>query len=604
MAGWAIKNFGGEVPKTDSRLLPNDNAEQAVNCDLSSGNLAGLPILNFIIDLSGTAGTQRAYRFPVPGLPDTWLPLPSPYSSVCRSPLANDTLNRLYWTNPANSTTPGAFWSTQAMIAANTPPYSLGTIYPGAEVTPTTALGVTSSGGVVVPLVVRSYVFTYVNQYGEESAPSEPSALVTGNSDGTWAITGLPTAAPSNPVGFNYPTITGVNLYRTLTGTTTGAAFYQVTQFVYGTNSPPTSYADVTLDIAIVNNTQLISTSFSNPPVGLDGLITFPGGMLIGFVGNTVYFCEPDRPFAWPVGYAQSLGYQIMGFGVWQQSLVTLTSGFPSSGTGNSPTNFTFIQVRVPEPCISRGSVITDLMGVYYASQNGLVMLNYFGMQNQTLATVTKNIWLARYAATTLLACRHRAQYLALRMDGSNTGFLIDYAEQRLGFMELSLPAGITAVWNDEYTGDAYMCKNGRIHRWDDPTTASLIYRWRSKQFYGAAPLSMGAVQISSDPTIATATASTSDDLPSDPSLMLPAGVNAVFNMYVGGMGDASTTSTDVPDANPTATPVFTRPLKIPREIFRLPSGFKAFDYQFEIVSRVPVHSIEVATTMKELKGV
>lgn len=599
-----MHNFGGEIPKTDSRLLPNDNAEQAVNCDLSSGNLEGLPIMNFIIDLSAF-NAQRAYRFPVPGFPDTWLPLPSPYSSVCRSPLANDTLHRLYWTNPANSSSPGAFWSTRANIAAGSPPYALGTIYPGSEPTnPTGALAVTASGGSETPLVVRSYVFTYVDIYGEESAPSEPSALTTGAPDGTWTITGLPQAAPANPAGVNYPPIAQVNLYRTLTGATTGGVFYEVTEFPFSTSPPPAAYIDTSLDVNVTNNLELVSASYTNPPTGLDGLTALPGGMLVGFVGNTIYFCQPDLPHAWPAGYDLSVGYQIQGFGVWQGNLVVLTAGFPSTGTGTSPSNFTLTQVRVPEPTLARGSIITDLMGVYYASQNGLVMLNYFGMQNQTLSTVTKNVWLTKYANANMLACRHRAQYLALRMDGSNTGFLIDYAEQRLGFVELSLPAGVTAVWNDEYSGDAYMCKNGQVCRWDDPTTAPLIYRWRSKQFYGAAPISLGACQISSDPSIATAVASNSNNVPtSDPSLVLPAGVNAVFKMYAGGVGETDS-STDVPEANATATPTFTRSLLVPREIFRLPSGFKAFNYQFEIVSRVPIHSIEVATTMRELKGV
>jgi hypothetical protein len=40
------------------------------------------------------------------------------------------------------------------------------------------------------------------------------------------------------------------------------------------------------------------------------------------------------------------------------------------------------------------------------------------------------------------------------------------------------------------------------------------------------------------------------------------------------------------------------------RDIFRLPSGFKVFDWQFEIVSRVPIFSVEVASTMKELARV
>ena len=584
---WAIKGFGGMIPRTESRMLPDSMAEEAVNCDLSSGVLEGLPVPELVRDLSAVSGTvRRAYRFPGPnsGDPDVWLALPSEFSSVCRSPLADDTSHRLYWTNPGD----GPFWSTYVMIAANTPPYALGIVQPSTTVGPTVvAAGGTLDGS--VPEIVRSYCYTYVNAYGEESAPSYPSASITGAPDGTWTITGVPTAAPSNPSGVNYAPVVGLNLYRTSTGTQTGAQFYRVASWVFSTSPPPYSYSDLVPDTTAVNNLALYSTSFANPPAGLDGLTALPGGMLVGFTDNTLHFCEPDRPHAWPAAYDQSVQYKIVGLGVWQQSLVVLTQGYPSTGSGNSPTNFVLTQIRVPEPCVSRGSIITDLMGVYYASQNGLVMLNYFGMQNQTLSTVTKNIWLNDYKAASIIACRHRAQYLAI--NGTGTGFLIDYSEQRMGFMNLNTFNSAVCVWNDEYSGDAYVIANKVVYRWDSPNTGPLNYRWRSKQFYGAAPLSLGACQISLDPAVSVpigiSAAPPMDN--GDTTLELPGGVNAVFNLYAG------------PDG---AYKIMTRNLTKPREIFRLPSGFKSFDWQFEIVARVGVRSIEVGPTMRSLRGV
>lgn len=587
MVAWSIKEFGGEIPRKEATTLADNMAEQAWNCDLSSGILAGLPIPELVKDLTAITGViRRAYRFPGPnsGDPDVWLPLPSEFSSVVRSPLANDTNHRIYWTNPSD----GPYWNTYTNISAGTAPFNLGTIQPD----PTTGPGVTAAGGTTdgsIPLIARSYVWTYVNQYGEESAPSGPSTTVTGASDGNWTITGLPATAPANPTGKNYPTITGVNLYRTSTGTQTGAQFYQVNKFVYGVNSPPASYSDALPDVTAVNNLTLISTSWGNPPAGLDGLLSLPGGMLVGFTGDTVHFCEPDRPHTWPAAYDQSLSYQIVGFGLWQQSLVVLTAGFPSTGSGNSPANFLFSTVRVPEPCIARGSIVTDLMGVYYASQNGVVMLNYYGMQNQTLATVTKNIWLNEYKADAIVACRHRAQYLAI--NGTGTGFLIDYTEPRMGIVHINTFSAATAVWNDEFSGDAYVIANKLVYRWDSQNTGALNYRWRSKQFHAPAPITLGACQISLDPSV-TDPPPASNPFPmnnGDTTLVLPTGINAVFNLYTG------------EDA---ATLVMTRNLTQQLEIFRIPGGFKAFDWQCEVVSRVGIRSVDLASTMRELKGV
>src|SRR5579863_4496964 len=110
MVAWAIRNFGGLVPRTQSRNLPPNMADQAVNCDLSSGDLVGLPNPQLTVDLATSPLLKyllgpplKAYRFPgPPGSPDVWLPLSSPYSSVCRSPLANLADERLYWTNPGD----------------------------------------------------------------------------------------------------------------------------------------------------------------------------------------------------------------------------------------------------------------------------------------------------------------------------------------------------------------------------------------------------------------------------------------------------------------------------------------------------------------------
>jgi hypothetical protein len=310
--------------------------------------------------------------------------------------------------------------------------------------------------------------------------------------------------------------------------------------------------------------------------------------MMVGFTKNTVHFCEPNRPNAWPAGYDQSLLYQIVAMGVWQQQLMVLTTGFPSSGTGNRPDQFLFSQVQTAEPCIARGSMITDLAGVYYSSPNGLVALNYYGVQNQTLSNLTREIWIKRFRGDHLVAARHRAQYLAV--NGTGMGFIIDYTEQRLGICSLSPFVGVVSVWNDIYTGNTYMVADEKVYLWDSMDTPVLTYRWRSREFYFPAPVSLGACQISLDPDV---TAPKPKDAVPPPdagmsSLQLPNGVNAIFRLYAG----------------PSQELIHEQWLQEPRCIFRFPSGRKAFNWQFEIIARVPIHSVELASTMRELKGV
>lgn len=588
MVAFVVKDFGGEIPRRGDRLLPDNMAAAAINCDLASGPLNGLPQLEAIRDFSGIGApwpVRRAYRFPDPAGtgPDVWLPLSSEYASVVRSPLANDTLHRIYWTEPPGAPHAGAWWTTYADLAAGGPaaghpPWSMGFI----PVDPSVAITVTTSGGTTTdPQIGRSYIITYVDAFGQESSPSQPSPIVEGYSDGTWVVHGLPTAAPASPAGKNFPVPTHIRIYRTITAQGGSALFYVVVDIPFGS----ATYTDTIPDTQIVNNNLLPSADWAPPPDGLDGLIAMTTGMLIGFTGTTVHFSEPDRPNAWPPGYDQSLFYKILGLAIWQTSLVVLTEGYPSIGTGNSPNNFSFQQIQAPEPCIARGSIVTDLAGVYYASQNGLIMLNYYGMQNQTLATITKNIWLDEFEAETIIACRHRAQYLAVT--GSGAGFLIDYTEQRMGVTRI-LPMGTaTCVWNDVYTGDAYIMAGEAVFRWDSPTTPQMTYRWRSKEYYMPAPISLGACQISTETAIASPAPPATMPNPPIEVMPLPPGINALFRLFVGPEGK---------------TMVHEQWLTEPRTIFRLPSGRKAFGWQFEIVARVAIHSVELASTMRELQ--
>ena len=579
MVAWTVANMGGEVPKMDPRLLGPAQAAEAWNVDTESGPLDGLSELVAIKDMRSVPGTiARAYRIPGPQATDgeVWLPLPSPFSSAVRSPLVNDSLHRVYWTNPDD----GAYWSTYARIRDGLTPYNLGFRPPD----PANLVSCTTSGGTapnVVPYIGRSYLYTFVDEYGLESGPSAPSAVVEGASDGNWFVRFNYTLPPAD--GKTYPLTASIRLYRTVSGQGTGAQFYRVKDVPIDPDALFYYFEDSVLDKIVVYNLPLESTGWLPPPDKLDGLTVMPGGYFVGFTDNTLHFCEPDRPHAWPAAYDVAVQYKIVGLGVWNQTLMVLTQGYPSSGTGNTPGAFTLAQVQVAEPCIARGSIVTDLLGVYYASQNGLVMLSYYGLQNQTLATMTKNLWLSKFRAREIIACRHRNQYLALNAPGA--GFMIDYSEQRLGVVQLDMANGATCIWNDIHTGDAYVMANKMVYRWDTPDAPPMAWRWKSKLFVLAKSGNLGACQVTAGPEILTRIRSTISTDAQYSAIDIPWEVNLVFRLYADGRM------------------VWERSLYEVFNEFRLPSGFKAFEYQFELMSRVPVFRVEIGSVMKELRG-
>lgn len=578
-----FSQFDGRQPKVDGRILPATAADQAWNCDLSSGTLAGLRAPELVTDLSAVVGdVRRAYRIPatVVGDPDAWLALPSEFSSVCRSPLANDTSHRVYWTNPGE----GAFWSTYARVLASTAPYNLGYTAPDQAQVPTlSASGGTTDGSIA--LVERTYVYTFIDEYGFESNPSAPTAVVAGASDGSWTVGNLPTSPPSAPVGKVYPTVASMRLYRVLVGDTSGAQYFMVDDLSFGS----ATYVDTIPDTTVVNNLTLESADYEVPLDTLDGLVAMPGGMLAGFTENTVHFCEVNRPHAWPSGYDLSLQYKVVGLAVWQQSLVALTEGFPSNGTGTSPAAFVFTTIQVPEPCIARGSIVTDISGVYYSSSNGMILLNYYGMQNATDKFISRKQWLTDFDAANIVAARHRSQYLAI--NGSGEGFILDAAEARQGAVNLNTFNGAVCVWNDAITASTYIMADKKVYLWDSPTADPLTFRWRSKPFYLAKPVNLGAVLVSSSDEILT-----DPGAPAEPllhtdvgDLDLDDGVNTVFRLMASTDSGSNMLQTE-------------KELTEVTQVFRGRSGIKAHVWQFEVVSRVPVRQVVIAEVMKELR--
>jgi len=71
----------------------------------------------------------------------------------------------------------------------------------------------------------RSYVYTWLTPWGEESIASEPTSLIYLKEGQTVTVTNLPTEPPASPAP-NF--IAGINLYRTVTSTAAGTEYFKL----------------------------------------------------------------------------------------------------------------------------------------------------------------------------------------------------------------------------------------------------------------------------------------------------------------------------------------------------------------------------------------
>ena len=454
----------------------------------------------------------------------------------------------------------------------------------------------------------RAYVYTWTTAYGEEGPPSPP-VINDGWDNATWSVTMFPPLPTEEGTQRN---ITGVNLYRTVTSTAGPTSYFLVDSFPVG---QPT-YIDNIPDNIVAQNIQLPSATWYPPPGDLTGMINLPNGIVAGFKGNEVWFCEPYRPHAWPGGYVLTTEYPIIGLGVVGATLVAVTESTPYVIEGVAPGSMTSRKIMHPEPGLSRGSVVGSDTGVYYPSLNGLTKVT-----PDAKATVITEGWITRerWAALTPLKNIRAVKVMSAFMaygttaPGDNSvaqqGYTIELSEtvdaesfglypqpghHRIGFSTLSSPLVGTNVDNiflDPWTGTVLFILQGNIYQLDfaDPAPLTQAYLWRSKKFQAHHKDNYEAFRVWFDippggpqtppatGTYALPSYSTTINIP------LQVGMLGVVRVLADGKY------------------VCERELRYSTQLMRVPSGFKASTWQLEFEARVPISNIKIATSVKEL---
>lgn len=474
MVAIRIDTFGGEQPRVSKRLLPPNASVDARNCDLQTGELRGLRGLELLADLSERQGAiRRVYRLPDS---DTWLSFSSADVDVVRGPLVNDALDRYYWTGDG-----APKYNTRARIENGDPAYNLGISAPTVSGT----LGI--SGGTGDP-ETRVYLYTFVNEFGEESQPSPP-VIATGPEDATWTLSNMSTLPPSHvgrvPAQFK-------RIYRSITG---GATV--TNRFVAQIPVAQTSYADSIPNTTVARNDPIESELFAPPPFNLRGLTVMANGMVAGFVGRDLYICEPYRPHAWPVEYILTVEHDIVGLASYGQSLVIMTNSNPIVASGINPMSITLSKISNIEPCVSKRGIVTTEIGVFYPSDNGLVLVVPGQARNITKDLITREQWLTNYRPGNVLSAQLGMRYVAF--NSRSRGFVLGFDEPLGKVINVDWFDQVDGVETDYYNGTVYLIRNKQVYEWDSPNRPPIYYTWWSKRFTFPQPINFGALKLRMD---------------------------------------------------------------------------------------------------------
>jgi hypothetical protein len=635
-----LKDFGGLIPKLSDRALPPNHASVAQNTQLYSAQLRGLRQPLAVADLTAELFTvERAYRLydgstSIRDAAGTWVAFDDDEVNFVRGALKNDQYDRYYAAGPTQlpSVASASGWT------AGSPIYDLGVPAPTAAPTVTPP----ASGDVDE---TRAYVYTFVNEWGEESEPSPASVPVTGDITGIWAITGIETAF----TGILTPNpLDKIRIYRTVVGSAS-VDYRFVTEFEPSNPPVAESYNDNgdgtpdangfrtgTDNIAL--NEPLPSLGWTVPPTNLRGIVNMANGIMVGFSGRDIYFSEPYRPHTFPVEYIRSVDSNIIGLGVYQSGVVVCTTANPYVATGVDPQSISLTRLDDVEPCLSQRSIVNSIEGVLYASQNGLIMVNQSGAYNVIQPLMTRNEWRTEYKPETSRSAADGDKILTF--NSVNTGWIFAPAEPLGYIVNLSNFTNVTGVQTDPFTGEAYIISNDVVYLWNPTNTQPQSYTWRSKEFELPYPVNMGAYRLQYDdviseidfdpgydystyntsrytastvitesPALSTAPLHTWNLVPFN-GVRVETGVNdsppvTQFRMPIGGsplVSENPLLSRDeitvrvYADQNLIYEKAITS-----NQVQRLPSGFKADKWQVELQSAQNIYSFKLAGTAKEL---
>jgi hypothetical protein len=539
MAVIPIKSFGGISPKTPPRYLPDTGAQTALNAVVFNGSLQPLSTVGSTVHTLTKVGTPLTiYRFgqDIISNSEYWFHWTTDVD-VCRSQIPGDTSE---WTFYTDGTLPKATYSTLALSGSNYPTASRPLGIPSPAAIAAVTLGGTPVDATALP-ETRVYTYTLVNKesgYDFESGPAPASASIDVKVGQTVTVTNF------SPIPSGY-TATHRRIYRSVSGTYL---------FVAEITAATSSYTDSVLAEDL--GEEIPSLTWLPPPATLKGLINLPNGIMAGFVGRDIYFCDPYHPHAWPIEYNQTVDFPVVGLGRMDTTLAVLTTGAPYFLQGSHPDSMVVVKSDLDQSCASKRSIVSANGVVIYASPDGLVMLSPGGSKLVSEGSFTYAQWQAFFNPSSIHAYMHDRKYVAFYNNGVTTGgFIFDLLTGQFILHGVYATAGYTDLVNDKLFL-AFADRTVKV--WQ--AGSALNYIWTSKKFTMPYEMSYSCSQVEAEAYPVTA------------------------KYYVDGT------------LVHTQTVANRRPFKLPVAVGR--------DWEFRIEGNTEVFSVATAQSMQELAGV
>lgn len=345
----------------------------------------------------------------------------------------------------------------------------------------------------------RVYLYTWVDQFAVESAPSMPSAAFMAYDDQTFRIT-ISEPPPAHAVATRiYRSVSDWNLDE-------GRPISMDSSFQLVAEIEPTAttYLD-NLRLKDIEFGTLLTFDTCPPPCMSQVSIT-EEGRGVGFYKNELYFSERGEIHNWPQKLRLTLPDRIVAISVFYDTVFVLTTGRPyrlntSTVLANDETDTAMDILPLPQrlPCVAKHSVVATSFGCMYASAEGMVALAQSGG-----AVIVGKERIDEYEWSAMapnLGAWHRGRYYGVRAPKGGA-FIMDIVEEAGGALDLGdlvtvdLPA--VALHGADDNKLWWLDETGGVHTFETDG-APLTYTWQSKDYVQAGAMAFAALKVVGD---------------------------------------------------------------------------------------------------------
>ncbi|MGA6101744.1 hypothetical protein ACPESL_06125 [Psychrobacter pocilloporae] len=352
----------------------------------------------------------------------------------------------------------------------------------------------------------RVYALTYVNRFGDESAPGviEEVLYLT---KGDEPILTIPYAEGVRTELTRDYGINAIRLYRSVTNSIGVAQFLFVKEYLLTMTGDSVTLIDDMPYGSTQIGEPLVTMNYDQPRVGMKGLGVTNSGVGYGYIDKTICLSEPYTLYAWPRFYELSSQHTIMGLGHYDNMIVVATTGNPMLISGSDPESMSVLSLPLYEGCVSPRSMVNLNHGCMYASENGLVLVTTNSAKLLTESVFSTRDW-QDIKPSSIHATAYKNGYLFFWDNGSDKGS---------GYIDLN-DGSKGVLWFDEYALNTFLDGNlvqminkgvsafggvNSVYRSFNPeygvAFTAKTFKWRSKTFNVDTPRRMLAAQVVAD---------------------------------------------------------------------------------------------------------